>query len=172
MENVKNKTVSNWSTSDMRFVAYLDILGFKDMVMRNPHSVIYDLLSKISKQRESLDNVQSKDFFSEKFQDAGIYSVSFSDSIMLFSKKDTPEDLKFFIFSVLWIFTKALESSVPIKGAIAHGQISINKSQQIYFGQPIIDAYLLEEELKYMGIVAHNTIDKYINDKSVYSVSN
>ena len=43
-ENLK----SNWKTTDYRFVAFLDILGFKDSVMRNSHEDIYLKLSNIN----------------------------------------------------------------------------------------------------------------------------
>lgn len=43
------------------------------------------------------------------------------------------------------------------------GTISVNKEQQIYFGQPLIDAYLLQDEVNYYGIVAHNSIDSYLH---------
>ena len=66
--------------------------------------------------------------------------------------------------AVRWFFAKAIENYTPMKGGIAHGEISLNKSEQIYFGQAIIDAYLIEEDVNYLGVVAHNSIDRYISE--------
>ncbi|WP_276381339.1 hypothetical protein [Flavobacterium sp. H4147] len=157
---------TNWKTTDKRFVAFLDILGFKDKIMRNTHSEIYDELSKLSKVKSHLEKVASKTNESPIYQDADIYIVSFSDSIVIFSKNDDYENFEFFLISLRYFFSNAIANKIAIKGGMAYGEISLNKQEQIYFGQPIIDAYLLEEDVNYFGVVAHNSIDKYINDNN------
>ncbi|OQD43902.1 hypothetical protein BUL40_04680 [Croceivirga radicis] len=164
----KEKT-TNWLPTDKRFVAFIDILGFKDLVMRSSHSHIYDLLSEISKLRSLIDNWKDKN--DGRYSNAEMYTVSFSDSIVVFSKSDTVEDFDLFAFGIKWLFSGAIDKSIPLKGALAYGEISLNKSSQIYFGQPIIDAYLLEEEVNYFGIVAHNSIEKFFKDNEEKSVS-
>jgi len=161
MEESKNL---NWKPTDKRFVAFIDILGFKDLVMRSSHADIYSLLSKLSNHKDTIARIQESKQFSEMYEDVGIYTVSFSDSIALFSKNDSADNFDFFTYSTGWLFARAIENSIPLKGAIAYGEISINKTNQIYFGQAIIDAYLLEEELNYFGIIAHNSIDNFLNN--------
>ena len=78
----KAKT-TNWLPTDKRFVAFIDVLGFRDLVMRNSHSHIYDLLSEISKLRSLIDNW--KDRSDGRYTNAELYTVSFSDSIVVFS---------------------------------------------------------------------------------------
>lgn len=164
----KEKT-TNWLPTDKRFVAFIDILGFKDLVMRNNHLYIYELLTEISKLRNLIDNW--KDTLDGRYSNSELYTVSFSDSIVIFSKSDTVADFDLFTFGIKWLFSGAIEKSIPLKGAIAYGEISLNKSNQIYFGQPIIDAYLLEEEVNYFGIVAHNSVEKYYYNNKEESVS-
>lgn len=160
METVEKRT--NWKPTDKRFVAYLDLLGFKDKVMRSSHEDIYAELNTISTVRRSLEKSVDKDSIQKTFNDVDIYIVSFSDSIVLFSKNDSEDNFKFFSIALLGLFSNAIKSKIAIKGSVAHGMISINKSEQIYFGQPIIDAYLLEEDVNFLGIVCHNSIDKYL----------
>lgn len=162
-----NKTKTTWKTTDNRFVAFIDILGFKDLVNRNSHSDIYEKLSKISKTKQLLENAANKELVNERFNDVDIYIASFSDSIVIFSKNNTVDNFGYFLIAVRWLFAKTIESGIPMKGAIAYGEISLNKSEQIYFGQPIIDAYLLEEDVQYIGIVCHNTIDRFYEDNKV-----
>ncbi|MBL7067074.1 MAG: hypothetical protein ISS29_04370 [Candidatus Marinimicrobia bacterium] len=157
-------TSQNWIPTDKRFVVFLDILGFKDLVMRSTHEDIYKLLTGISEYRKIIDHMPESKKFPELFGNSGLYTVSFSDSIILFSKDSTIDSFKLITSSAGWLFAQTIKKTIPLKGAIAFGNISINKSNQIYFGQPIIDSYLLEEDLSYFGIVAHNSIDNYIKD--------
>ncbi|MFZ1705871.1 MAG: hypothetical protein WAT79_16110 [Saprospiraceae bacterium] len=150
---------TNWKPTDDRFVAFLDILGFKDLVMRKSHEEIYQSLNQISKSKKLIEKAALE---LDSVGDAEVYVVSFSDSIVIFSKNDSIENFRYFLFATRWLFTGAFNKQIPIKGAIAHGEISLNKTEQIYFGQPIIDAYLMEEDVNYMGVVAHNSIDEYV----------
>ncbi len=162
MRHLPKKT--EWQLTTTRFVAFLDILGFKDMVMRKDHNEIYKNLHKISMDKILVEKAVDFEEISNEHGDVEVYIVSFSDSIVIFSKNDNINDFAYFLLATRWVFTGAFKEKIPLKGAIAHGKISLNKEEQIYFGQPIIDAYLLEEEVNYMGVVAHNSIDYYISN--------
>lgn len=90
---------------------------------------------------------------------------------MIFSKNLDKDNFYTFLASTRWIFAKAIESNIPIKGSISCGEVSLNKEEQIYFGQPIIDAYLLQEEVNHIGIVAHNTIDVFVENNPSFRVA-
>lgn len=158
----KDITPSKWKTTDKRFVAFLDLLGFKDKVMRKTHDEIYAELTKISK----LKNLVEKNSVLKKkkrFFDSDVYVVSFSDSIVIFSKNDNFENFEYFLVALRAIFSNSIRAKIALKGGFAHGEISLNKTEQIYFGQPIIDAYLIEEDVNYLGVVADSSIDQYLN---------
>lgn len=163
---------TKWIPTDKRFVAFLDLLGFKDKVMRSTHEEIYEELHKISTVSRNLEESTKNDSIQKTFNDADIYIVSFSDSIVLFSKNDNIDNFKFFSLALLALFSKAIKNKIAIKGAVAHGLVSLNKSEQIYFGQPIIDAFLLEEDVNFIGVLCHNSIDKYLkSDKFIKSIA-
>ncbi len=153
---------TKWIPTDKRFVAFLDLLGFKDKVMRSTHEEIYEELHKISTVSRNLEESTKNDSIQKTFNDADIYIVSFSDSIVLFSKNDNIDNFKFFSIALLGLFSNAIKNKIAIKGAVAHGLVSLNKSEQIYFGQPIIDAFLLEEDVNFLGVLCHNSIDNYL----------
>lgn len=150
----------SWGLTNKRFVCFLDIMGFKDRVMRESHESIYKMLEGLSKHRSSLENSGS---LPERYESDSLKTVSFSDSIIVFTKNDSKECLELFTMATKWLFAKAIESGIPLKGAIAHGEMSVNTSRQIFFGQPLIDAYLLEEEVAFYGIAVHNTVEKILN---------
>jgi len=152
-----------WNVTDKRFVCFLDIMGFKDMVMRNSHETIYKMLEEFSKHRTTLEipNPLPEEL---NFESDPLKTVSFSDSIVIFTKNDSKGCLEILTYAASWLFAKAVESGIPLKGVISHGEMSVNISRQIFFGQPLIDAYLLEEDVTFYGIVIHNTAEKIINE--------
>jgi len=150
-----------WNITGKRFVAFFDILGFKDKVMRDSHDEIYEKLAEIQVNENLLKQTLDDPAVQEVFQDYGIYVVKFSDSISLFSKNDTIENFVLFLISARFLFTSFLKKEFLIKGGMAYGKISLDKEKQLYFGQPIIDAYNLEEDVNYIGVIAHNSIDEF-----------
>ena len=83
----------------------------------------------------------------------------FSDSIFIFSKDDDFGSLRLFLIYVKKVIRMALRKEIPLKGAIAYGNIVVDDVHNLFCGQPIIDAYLLEEDLQYMGVVFHHTFE-------------
>lgn len=152
-----NKKSNDWATTCDRFVVFLDIMGFKDLVARNTHGKVYKMLESLMFCKEIAEGVLRN----------SIYITSFSDSFYLFTKDDTPKSFAIITACTNYIINSAIERSIPIKGAMAQGKISVNRKRNIYFGQPIIDAYMLHEELYYYGLTLHNSIDRYLGNHKV-----
>jgi hypothetical protein len=147
---------SDWQKTTKRFIAYFDIMGFKDMVQRNTHQDILtklESLKKVLKHLENItveDNEELKKINPEKFQTR---SVTFSDSIIFFSKADQLEDLQKITTDSYSLIQAALKENIGIKGTLAFGEITVDFENLLFFGQPIIDAFLLHEEIMLYGIV-------------------
>lgn len=147
-------TVNEWNVKTKRYVAFLDILGFKDYVMRNSIHAVYSRLKALNALRPEEDD---PDYESETSRRIKFYN--FSDSIFIFSKDDEFLSLRHFLTYVKRVMRMALRKRIPLKGAIAFGNIAVDLSQNVFCGQPIIDAYMLEEDLQYMGVVFHHTFE-------------
>lgn len=133
-----------------RFVAFLDIMGFKDRVARTPHN---DLLQELATFNKHITSYISK------YPNSEIQIAQFSDSIVLFSNDTTLRSLKTLTEVTRGIMQTAIKSKIPIKGAIAQGKITCDIPKQLFFGQALIDAYLLEENINYYGILVHHTAE-------------
>ncbi|WP_300685238.1 hypothetical protein [Chryseobacterium sp.] len=171
LKSVKNyNDKSEWATTQNRFVAFFDILGFKELVLRSSHDDIFKRLSDISDLRKEINpQITDKEFSNDKNKPIEI--ITFSDSIIIFSKNDSEETFKVFIESINWIFARIIEVGLPVKGAFAHGEVSVDVEKQIYFGQAFIDAFQLQEDVDYFGAVAHNSIDKFISDNKIEGIN-
>ena len=158
----EERNMEDWNITDERFIVFLDIMGFKDFVARKSHKEVYDMMVRLSGSKSYINRAFTKVEVPE-YKDKELYTASFSDSIILFSKDKSSESLDMIAASAAYILHDSTLNDIPMKGAIALGTISVNKEQQIYFGQPLIDAYLLQDEVNYYGIVAHNSIDSYLH---------
>jgi len=148
-------TSSDWKVKTKRYVAFLDILGFKDYVLRHGIDDVYQRL-------QTLNGFRPEDGSSDYDLEEGrrIKFTIFSDSIFIFSKDDSFPNLRHFLTYVKRVMRMALRAEIPLKGAIAYGDIVVDEEQNLFCGQPIIDAYLLEEDLQYMGVVFHHTFEE------------
>ncbi len=156
-----NQTQSFWKNdsssieSAIRYVAYMDVMGFKDMIARSPHDVI----------GKKLQNLLM--FISERIHDRGsIFSSIFSDSIYFLTSDDKPTTLKALIEILSEVMKHALNIGLPMKGAIAMGEVSVDLVKNLTFGQPLIDAYLIEESIVLYGIVIHNSVESSVMGKT------
>ncbi len=151
-----------WKPKATRFVLFFDILGFKELVIRESHNSILKKLYALKNQRDFL-----RDFDSDPEEDP-IYSIeadqtrsiTFSDSIIFFSKGDTYKDAEKILFDAHAFMAIAFHHLIPIKGAISYGETTIDFTNSLFFGQPIVDAFLLHEDLKILSVIIDNNAEK------------
>jgi hypothetical protein len=166
-----------WNTTCNRFVAFMDIMGFKDMIFRNTHaSVLKTMMSllptldaiKLDAQKRMTDKGANQDSWMSYFGGSSVARpVLFSDSILLVSSDDSVNSARVLLFHVSWILSSALEIGIPIKGAIAYGKQTADFDKSLHFGRPLIDAYELQNELLLYGVALHHTAEQYLVGKKM-----
>lgn len=156
MENTIQGT--NWKNPRLRFVAYFDIMGFKELVARNTHEKVIEKLKILKDHLKELEEINhDKILKSYKAHTSETKSITFSDSIIFFSKGNSFADAMKVIIDSILLLVVAFDNQIPIKGVLSYGKITVNFEDSLFFGQPIIDAYLLEQELQlYTGVLDHH----------------
>lgn len=155
----------NWKIHSNRFISYIDIMGFKDYLMKNSNEAVYDrMLNIVIKSREIKNSANE---IHENFKNGKelLKITIFSDSIIIYSKDDSVLSASAIFFASANLFNFAIMESIPLKGAISHGMLSVNEKNNLLIGKPLVDAYYLQEEISYYGIVADNNIDSFISEK-------
>lgn len=153
-----------------RFITFIDIMGFKDFVARSTHEDVEKTLSQFIETFDTeLITLMTKDQ-KVTFDESLVKPIIFSDSIILMTKDESLESAASLIIYTQWIVSMALLHTIPFKGAIAFGLITADMDRSLYFGQPIIDSFQLQEELDIYGVVLHNTAEKYLLDKGYMNV--
>ena len=133
-----------------RYVAMLDIMGFKHMVETMPSNDIYELLCNADAIKQVLE------------KNTGPLWISvFSDTIIIVTKGvEERRDLFSLILSSAMIQRKFFDNGYALNGGISRGKVTVDKERNIIFGQPVIDAHLLQEKIFYYGIA----FDKKLNN--------
>jgi hypothetical protein len=169
------KKIKNWIPTCNRFVAFLDIMGFRERVYRESHENVKRLLESLYPTIEKTEKI-AKDWLAGKrlkikvdndvhfFPSPAVYPVLFSDSIILISSDRFMISINEMFSTVALILHEAINIEIPMKGAIAYGEMTADLNKHLYFGRPLIDAYELQSELQLYGVVLHHTCEKRINE--------
>lgn len=148
------------------FVAFLDILGFKELVERNPQSKLDSIYSSIL---EVIDDVHSrnKNIRETILPKLNLEIVNISDSIVLTTSDDSFESFFVLVHAVRKMLTTFLRKGVPLRGAITNGTVSTIKreNQTNVYGKAITDAFRMEGMIQLSGCLVSESCLELIKSK-------
>ncbi len=154
---------NDWKPTANRFVAFFDIMGFKDYVARNEHNIVVEKLMKMKTALNDLENMNKDSSVKSLLNTSETRAITFSDSIVFFSKGDTEQDVnKILLDSAVFLFA-CIGDGIAVKGAISFGEITVDFKNSLFFGQPIIDAYLLHDQLLLYSAIIDHTFEVKLN---------
>lgn len=147
-----------------RFVAHIDILGMRAMMKRDPETA-WKVLSGLATVREHISQLQVGYIKSARREmlASRVMTLMFSDTILLFTKTETADDLQAILIALGEFFHKAMVNLVPVRAGLASGQFFFNIEESMYAGPALIEAYEIGEAAQWLGIVT--TKDIYIQAK-------
>ncbi|MGP8216714.1 MAG: hypothetical protein ACLQQ4_14210 [Bacteroidia bacterium] len=166
-----------WNDTCNRFVGFFDIMGFKNAVQRNSHSRILLQMRNLKTNILGPIEYEFKQYISKRgtskkkrnILQCAVKPVIFSDTILLVTNGNTEEDFNELLFNTHWLMQECFHEGIPIKGAISYGKFTADFNSSIYFGQPLIDAYQLQDELLLYGCIIDHTVEKYVRLKTFSS---
>lgn len=142
--------MSKWTSDDDKYVLYMDIMGFKERVKSTDFSVLQEQFNELcSKLKNRISPLTTGEHL--------VY-YQFSDSIVLTTDEATPKGLNLIIRAGATIMQESMKVKFPINGAIAKGKFSCDIEKGIFFGQALVDAYLLQSTLFYYGVAVHPNV--------------
>lgn len=160
----------------MKYVAFLDILGFKDRIrglqpeeakklIRAFSQTIFDIFKKKNSDKENSDKENSND---------KIKGYIVSDSVILYSEDDKKDSLEALIKLTREICEKEfIKNSILIRGAIEKGEFDkvpaeerLDLEKGLIVGEAYIKAYLVEDSgsVKAMGVILSEDVYEDIKD--------
>lgn len=148
-----------WPITSNRYVGFIDIMGFKDMVATLPHNDIYEMMKRMNRNKKIVEGVSWTDTAPNM-----VRTTTYSDSIMLYSKDDSFDSLRTIVNALSSLAHYLFIEKIPHKGSLAFGLMTLDLENSIFFGQPLIDAFLLQEQLYFYGIILHSTVEYQIKE--------
>ena len=154
-----------------RFVAFLDILGFKDLVENNSIDSLQTIYEKSIKKaykfsKEIWDEVAEK----ESIDNYHIDSLIISDSVIFWSEKDDFNSYTHLIITVQFFMYTSFKEGIPLRGAIVYDELERLKltvsdkdsfQTPIIFGKALTRAYIHESKQNWSGcIISEECIQK------------
>jgi hypothetical protein len=147
------------------FVALFDILGYKDLVRRNDLTKVFNAhmaaIKNVKDMIGHLEAVLRKNplitirTFSDTFL---IYTSDISEYISNQEEQKIDQTFQALLAACDSLFIAANENKLPIRGAITEGELIV--SDGIEIGEPIIDAYEMEQKQEWIGCwIAKKCID-------------
>jgi hypothetical protein len=156
-----------------KFIAFLDILGFKELIENNSHEKVVESYKEIFK----LNYFRSFGIFLENpaldKDDAKLNSIIISDSILVWTDEANNNSFLKLIMVVKALLYSSLEAGLPLRGAIDIGELSEitieelnvynNRTAPVILGAGLTKAYKLESPQQWSGcIVSPECIEAFI----------
>jgi len=160
-----------WNPTCNRFVAFFDIMGFKEMMFRNSHAYVMRKMNAIREMTKLMEKdgqalTQKRNVGDNNpnslLPKAIVLPVIFSDSILFVSEDDSKTSALQMLFEASFLLHFCFSEGIPLKGALAYGKQTADFNRSLHFGRPLIDAYELQDELHMYGVVLHHSMEKYL----------
>jgi hypothetical protein len=143
--------------SHNRFVAHFDMLGMKQAILRNVDEA-WGALSDINEARKRIYKISLEIKGSTKVVADRVRTFFFSDTVIIFTLSDEPEDLYAILVLSSELFSNSLHRCVPLRGGIAYGEFFFNLEESLFLGKPLVEAHIIGECAQWIGIV----VDQFV----------
>ena len=143
--------------SDLRYVAHLDMLGMRELALRDPDGA-WRALSGLSQAKDERFRLSFEIVATGEVIENRVTTFTFSDTVVAFSIGDSDADLRAIVILVAEFFCRAMYYRIPLRGGIAHGRFMFNFDRNLFAGPALVHAYLLSEQAQWLGIRVDNHI--------------
>ena len=129
-----------------RFVAMLDIMGFKKIVETEATSQVGTIF------RQIYDRIKERGYTDN------IHITHFSDTILIVSEDDSVDSFEGVVNTAAGFENMMIAKGYAINGCISYGGVTTESGNS--FGEPIANAHILQEDLFFYGITLDETAEK------------
>lgn len=148
----------------MKYVAFLDILGFKDLVLNNEHERLIELYEivfadtvdvALANGKIIIKKEENKLLYTPDRSKILVNSIIVSDSVILWTDDCSVKSLIDILISTKYLLNHSFVMGFPLRGAMSKGDFSAftrnnmlskNNSINTYLGKALVSAYQLESE--------------------------
>jgi len=133
-----------------RWASYFDLLGFSDLVQTKGELSVFDTittaLEEFNRKRNPNDHL--------------IDRMWFSDSFILYSQGASDIDFSCLEQVSRHFFLSLIQKEIPVRGALAFGELYADKDNNILFGKALLEAYKYSENQDWIGFILTISAEK------------
>ena len=139
-----------------RWFAYLDLLGFKNLVHSSTIENVLPIYSEALKQMRTVSKLGKSE--------VGLLNSWFSDTFIIYSRSDSLQDFAYVESAARIFFQLLLIKNIPVRGCISHGKLYSQAKQNVFLGPALIEAHLYGEALDWVGFCLAPSVEKKLKD--------
>lgn len=153
------------------FVAFFDILGFKDLVSNNSHEelleiydfALYDTLKSMIPILKSIYGIFSQ-LGTKEIDTLEIYIIS--DSVIIVQKDTSTKGFLYLLAVSRIILSSAMGGGIPLRGGIAVDEVSVIKNEYgtTILGKGLTKAYEIENNQSWSGAIVCKECFKFLKE--------
>lgn len=125
-----------------RWVAHLDLLGASALVKSKPWVKVFDVYAR------AVESLRRGGFAQNR-----VRRFTFSDSFFLYTVDDTVYSYRAIDSFCRRFILSLIRSQIPVRGAMACGNLYADPRSSLYFGEALLDVYQVAESLDWIGFV-------------------
>lgn len=125
-----------------RWVSYLDLLGFSEIIRSKSWSFVFSYYSRAIKQ-----------FVKDRGFEPAVGKTWFSDAFIIYSFDNTAESFAAVEATTRWFIFFLISAGIPVRGAMACDDLYADIENNIFFGKALIEAYSYGENQNWVGFV-------------------
>jgi hypothetical protein len=137
------------------FTAFLDVLGFKELVLNNTHSDLNEIFSSaISGTIDAIEKISFETFDKFNMKESQSF-LMVSDSIIIWTNDLSEKSFLGITLATSQLAALCMNRGIPLRGGISTGDISVARSgsSMNVFGNSIVNAYELENKQEWSGVI-------------------
>ncbi len=142
----------------LRWIGYFDLLGAKELTKTNSYFEIFGVYKRV---------IEEFNYWNGRLVD--INQIWFSDTFILYSEDSSLSGFGELDHIAHWFFRSLIESYIPVRGSIAYGNFYIDRSNNLFFGEPLIEAYEYGEAQDWLGLILCPSAEKKLNRTGIIS---
>jgi hypothetical protein len=130
------------SSKSKRWLAYFDLLGFRNQIQSKGQIQVFGILSK------SVENAMTRCPASSK-----ISPVWFSDTFVFYSEDESANSFRWIDHVARWFAYFLIMADIPVRGALSCDDFYADRATNLYFGPALVEAYEYGEAQDWIGLL-------------------
>lgn len=139
-----------------RWFAYLDLLGFTNLVRTNAIEGVLPVYSEALKRMRAACNLGKSE--------VGLLTSWFSDTFIIYSRSNSLRDFAHVESAARIFFQLLLIKNIPVRGCISHGKLYSHVRENVFVGPALIEAHLYGQALNWVGFCLSPSIEEKLKD--------